>query len=71
MRRRGTTTCLGSSEQQIRHVGTRNEQHEAYGCLQHPDRLTGAAEDLILQESEVIEAFGALIEAKRAQLLAT
>ena len=42
-----TPACLGPREHQIRHVDTRDEQHKAYGCLQHPDRLSGAAENLV------------------------
>ena len=42
-----TMTCLRAREQQIRHVGAGDEQHESDGDLQHPDRPADAAEDLV------------------------
>ena len=44
-----TLTCFGPRQQQIGHVGTRDQQDEPNGRLQHPDRLAGAAEDLVRQ----------------------
>ena len=42
-----TLTCLGTREQQIRHVGAGDEQHESDGSLQHPDRSADATKDLV------------------------
>ena len=37
---------FGAGQQQVRQIRAGDEQHEADGDLQHPDRLTGLAKDL-------------------------
>ena len=41
-------SCLRARQQEIRKVRARDQEHEANGCLQHPDRETRRADDLFL-----------------------
>ena len=41
-------SCLRARQQEIRKVRARDQEHEANGCLQHPDREARRADDLFL-----------------------
>ena len=44
---------LGAREQQVGQVGAGDEQDEAHGALQHPQRGADAADDVVLQAVEL------------------
>src|SRR5262249_51401294 len=41
-----------SGQEQVRHVGTSDQQHAAYGPEQHPEREARSADQLLLQGNE-------------------
>ena len=44
---------VGANQQQIRHIGARNQQHHAHRAHQHPQRIADVAYQVVLQPPQV------------------